>query len=408
MKTCVGVIAFSLAAASTSAQTQPSAVNTPADVVGFLMTNRAVVTCAREPGGVCPADRDAAEAARDTVTRALLVSLATVPIATSSSGFVYRLDPELGTMTRVSDSFGTFFVERAMTSGRGRTSFGVSGTTAAYDRLDGFNLRDGTLITTANQFRDEGAPFDTEALTLKLRTSTMTIFGSYGVTDRFEIGGAVPLVQLHLEGSRLEVYRGELRPQAGAVADASGIADVAVRGKYTVVSTPHGGAAAAAELRLPTGDETSLLGTGHPALRLLAIGSLEQPHVGVHGYVGIVQGGASDEYSAGGALTLAVTPRVTATGEFLFRRLSSLHTIGAASKVHPTFVGRDPLTGDPVPVDTMRLLPGDKTTSLSTMVTGFKWNAKASMVLTGQIQWRIGDGGLTAPFTPTLSFDYLF
>ena len=87
-------------------------------------------------------------------------------------------------------------------------------TTTGYDRLDGLNLRDGTLVTTANQFRDESAPFDTESLTLKIRTSTLTFFGAYGVTDRLEIGGALPLVQLNIDGSRLNVYRGTSFVQA--------------------------------------------------------------------------------------------------------------------------------------------------------------------------------------------------
>jgi hypothetical protein len=391
-------------ATSALAQQASGDVKTPADVISFLVTN--------PPTGVDTGnfqrDQDAAAATRDTITRALLVNLATVPIATSSSGFVYRLDPELGTMARVSDSFGTFFVERAMTSGRGRTSFGMSGTTAAYDRLDGFNLRDGTLITTANQFRDEGAPFDTESLTLKIRTSTLTLFGSYGVTDRLEIGGAVPLVQLHLEGSSLNVYRGNPGLLVSAVADASGVADIALRTKYTLVSVPGGGIAAGAEVRLPTGDETSLLGAGRAALRLLAVGSVEHARLGLHGNFAVVQGGVSDEIDGSGAVTIALTQRVTATGEFLIRHFSDLRTVGTVSALHPTFVGHDLQTGDPVPVDTFRLAPGAENLVLSTAVSGVKWNVKGGMVLTGQVQWRIGNSGLSAPFTPTISLDYLF
>jgi hypothetical protein len=30
------------------------------------------------------------------------------------------------------------------------------------------------------------------------------------------------------------------------------------------------------------------------------------------------------------------------------------------------------------------------------------------MVLTAEVLWRMGKGGLTAPFTPTISLDYLF
>jgi hypothetical protein len=369
-----------------------AAQQTPADVISFLVTNQSV------PTGDFQKDQAAAAATRDTIARALLVNLATAPIATSSSGFVYRLDPELGTMSRVSDSFGTFFVVRAMTSGRGRVSFGASGTSAAYDRLDGLDLRDGTLITTSNQFRDESAPFDTEALTLKIRTSTLTFFGAYGVTERLEIGGALPLVQLHIDGSRLNVYRGQSFVQATGTASASGVADAAVRAKYRLVSTRTAGFAAAAEVRLPTGDEQQLLGAGKAAVKLMGIGSVENAKVGAHGNFAVVRGGVSDEVDGGGAITFAATPKLTVGGELLFRRLSDVRQVIADSAAHPLISG----------VITQRLVPGATTATLSSAVTGIKWNAHATMVLTAEVLWRMGKGGLTAPFTPTISLDYLF
>ncbi len=368
------------------------AQQTPADVVSFLVTNQSVQT------GDFQKDQAAAAATRDTITRALLVNLSSVPIPTSSSGFAYRLDPELGTMSRVSDSFGTFFVERASTSGRGRVSFGASGSAANYDQLDGLNLRDGTLVTTANIFRDETAPFDTESLTLKMRTNTLTLYGSVGVTDRLEVGGALPLVQLHLEGSRVNVYRGQQFVQASGTADASGVADVAVRAKYLLVSAPGAGLAVGGELRLPTGDTANLLGAGKTAFRLVAIGSAERARLGVHGNGAFAWGGVSDEADIRGALTYAISPRVTATGEMLWRRFSDLKEMVPVSVPHPTIIG----------VDTMRLLPGVNATVLSTLVSGVKWNVGSTLVLTGQVQWRLNKGGLTAPVTPTLAFDYLF
>ena len=370
----------------------PVMAQTPADIISFLVTNQSV------PTGDFQKDQAAAAATRDTIARALLVNLATAPIATSSSGFVYRLDPELGTPTRVSDSFGTFFVERAMTSGRGRVALGASGSTADYDRLDGLNLRDGTLVTTANQFRDEPEPFDTERLTLRISTNTFTVFGTYGVTDRLEIGGALPLVQLHVEGSRVNVYRGQTFVQATASGDASGLADVAVRAKYRLISSGTGGFAVAGEVRLPTGNETYLLGTGHTAVRIVGIGSIENARVGVHGNAAVVRGGASNEIDGAGAVTFAASPRVTLTGEVLYRRLSDLHDIVASIEPHPTIAG----------VDTLRLVPGMATPTLASAVSGIKWNAWGTLVVTGQVVWRLADGGLTAPFVPLLGFDYLF
>jgi hypothetical protein len=372
--------------------TPVAAQQTPADIITFLVTNQSVQT------GDFQKDQAAAAATRDTMVRALQVTLATAPIASSSSGFVYRLDPELGTQARVSDSFGTFFVERAATSGSGRVSFGASATTASYDSLDGADLRDGTLLTTANRFGDEPAPFDTEALTLNIRTNTLTVYGSYGVTDRLEISGALPFVQLRIDGSRLNVFRGDSFVQASGTAESSGVADAAVRAKYRLFSGGRGGFALASELRLPTGDETTLLGAGKAAVRLIGIASIEDARAGAHANVAIVRGGVSDEFDASGALTFAATPRLTLAGEVLVRRLSDVRQFTVASEPHPSSAG----------VVTQRLVPGTKTVTQSSAVTGVKWNAHSRMVVTGEILWRLGKAGLTAPFTPTIAFDYLF
>ena len=66
----------------------------------------------------------------------------------------------------------------------------------------------------ANRFRDEPAPFDTESLTLRIRSSTMTVFGSVPVGERLEIGAAVPFLRLTVDGERINVYRGTAFPQA--------------------------------------------------------------------------------------------------------------------------------------------------------------------------------------------------
>ena len=222
--------------------------------------------------------------------------------------------------------------------------------------------------------------------------------GAYGVTDRLEIGGALPLVEMNIDGSRLNVYRGQSFVQASGTASASGMADVAVRAKYRLVATRTGGFAAAAEVRLPTGDEQLLLGAGTASLRLMGIGSVETASVGAHVNFSVLRGGVSDGIDGSGAITFAATPRVTLAGELLFRRLSDVRQVIAVSAAHPTSAG----------VFTERLAPGTATGTLSSAVTGIKWNARGTFVLTGEVLWRLGNAGLTAPFTPTISFDYLF
>jgi hypothetical protein len=331
-----------------------AAQSTITDIVGFLMTNQAVQTEDFER------DRAAAETARDALTRGLLVSLTSVPIATSSGGFVYRLNPELGTVERATESFGGFFVERALTPGHGRAAFGVSGSTSAFDSIDGHSLRDGSFVTIANQFRDEAGPFDTESLTLRIRSSTMTVFASFGISDRFEIGAAVPFLRLTLEGERINVYRGDSIQQAGATAVASGAGDAAIRAKYMLLAARSAGFAVAGEVRLPTGDETNLLGAGRAAVRIMGIGSFER--------------------------------------ELSGRFLSDLRTITLIGAPHPSYDG----------VETLRLTSGEAGRYIATGVAGLKWNLAGTMVLAGHLRWNITKTGLTAPLTPSVGIEYAF
>jgi opacity protein-like surface antigen len=362
------------------------------EIVGFLMLNQAVPTADFER------DRAAADAARQTIVNALLVNLASVPLSTSSGGFVYRFNEQLGTAERSADTFGPFFVERALTPGKGHPSFGVTASTSSFNKLDGKPLRDGTLLTIANQFRDERTPFDTEKLTLKIRSSGMTIFGSVPVTDRFEIGAALPLLRLELEGARINVYRGATLAQANASATASGVGDLALRGKVVLFRDQGLGVATAAEVRLPTGDRENLLGAGKAGYRISGLVSYEPSRFAIHANLGAAGGGVSNEVTIGAAALAAISPRVTLSGEMLARRVSELRDLDLLAAPHPTIVG----------VDTYRLVAGQGGNTALQLVAGLKWNVASTMVLGGHVRWSATHSGLTATLTPTVAFEYAF
>jgi hypothetical protein len=369
------------------------AQQTVGDILNFLVTNQSVQTSdARQ-------DRAAADAARDTITRALLLNLTSTPLASSSSGFLYKFNPSLGTVERASQSFGAFFVERAQTAGAGQASLGVTASTVTFDRLDGFDLRDGTLVTVANQFRDEAAPFDTESLALDVTSRTMTVIGAVGVTDRFEIGAAVPFLELTLDGRRSSVYRGQTFLQASGDATANGIGDIAVRGKYMLFSGGAAAVAAAGEVRLPTGDEVNLLGTGSTSYRAIGIVSYEPGAFALHGNAGILRGGVSDEETFSGAGSYAVTPRVTVSGELLMRHIAELREVGLVRAAHPRIIG----------VDTIRLsTTGTSGTTLATAIAGAKWNVGNKVVIGGHVAVPLRYRGLTARFIPTVALEFAF
>jgi hypothetical protein len=363
------------------------------DVLDFLVTQNQSV-----PTGAPEKDREAAQATSQTISRALLVALATVPISSSTGGFTYVFNSQLGTVERTSETFGPFFTERATGAGRNQASFGVTYQYARFSTLDGNELRAGTFVTTANKFRGEAAPFDVDVLTLNIETNTVTVFGNYGVTDHFDVAAAVPLVALRMDGQRINTYYGQSFLKARGSATTAGLADVAVRAKYSLIAQRGSGLAVGTEVRLPTGREEDLLGAGAAALKVLALASVERGRIGTHLNGGYTVGGISKELSYSGALTFASTPHVTLTGELIGRRIDDLKGITQAVFPHPLYVG----------VDTIRLLPGTAGANIAMAVGGVKWNTGGKWLLNTNVLIPLTDAGLSARIVPTVALDYSF
>lgn len=373
-----------LRASSVSAQQNVS------DALTFLVTNVSVNT------GSVERDAAAAEATSATISRALLANLATLPVTSTSGAFAYRLNPDIGTVERTSRTFGAVFVDRALTSGSGTAGVGVTFQHLHFTALDGRNLRDGTLVTTANQFVDEPQPFDVDQLALSLDADVVTLYGNVGLGNRIDIGGAVPLVWLRMDGSRVNTYRGTQFTQAAATATAIGVADILVRGKVTVFEEGSSGVAAAVDVRLPTGRQEDLLGTGSTSVRFSALGSLEGQSTSAHAMAGLALGGLADEFDYGVAFATAAAPRFTITAEALGRVVDTPGDIRSVSQPHPTLAG----------VQTIRLLPGTSRLKTLTVAPGLKWNLSETWVLAANVGVPIMKGGLRAPLLPFVGLEY--
>jgi hypothetical protein len=361
------------------------------DVLTFLLNNQSVST------GSVDRDRQAALATTATISRALVANLATLPVPSASSGFVYRFNSDLGTMERASQNFGPFFVERAVTPGRGAVSFGLAFQQFRFTTLDGQNLRDGTLLTTANQFVDEAAPFDADRLTLDIDASVATFYASVGVSDRIEVGVAAPVMSLNLSGERIDTYRGQAFTQAVGQAHAAGLADIVLRTKVIAYQEEGSGIAGAVDVRLPTGRAEDLLGAGAASVKFSAIGSLESGTVSGHANVGFSLGGLARELSASAAVAAAAGRHVTLDGEILGRMIDAPGGIVQVAAPHPTLQN----------VETIRLLPSGSRLTILSVVTGFKWNLTDTWVLSGSVTIPLTSEGLNAPLTPFVGLDYL-
>ncbi len=360
------------------------------DALTFLVTNQSVAT------GSIERDSAAAEATSRTIARAMLVNLATLPVSSTSGAFTYRLNPALGTVERSTQTFAPMFVDRAVTSGAGTAGFGVTFQHLHFTALDGRNLRDGSLVTTANQFVDEPEPFDIDRLTLQMDADIATLYGSVGLGNRIDIGAAAPLVWLRVNGSRVNTYRGREFTQATAQARAVGLADVLLRAKATLFEQDGGALAAAVDARLPTGRSADLLGAGSASVRIAALGSLEGPNTAVHANVGIARGGLASEMTYGAALAVAAAPVLTIDVEAFGRRVDTAGDIVTTAQPHPSLAG----------VQTLRLLPGSRGLHTLTIAPGIRWNLTDTWVLVGTVGLPLLRGGLRAPILPFAGLEY--
>lgn len=381
-----------LAAIALTVAAPARAQDTLSGVLSFLLINRSVQT------GDFTRDEQAAAATRDAIVSFLQTELATLPITSPASGFTYRLDPSLGAAVRSSDSFGPFFTERSLSAGRRQYSFGIAFSQAAFDTMDGQNLRTGTLVATASRLTGDTQPFDAETLTIRMNSQVVTLTAHAGVTDRLDVGVAVPLVTVNFSGERVDTYRGSAAVQATASASATGLGDVVIRGKYNVWRRGASGVAAGAEARLATGDPQNLLGGGENLFTPRAMVSYERGWLGVHGNGGYTIGETVRAIEYSGAVSAVASPRVTFVGEIVGRRVSHSHQL--TDIVEP----RLDLTG----VETIRLVALPATTNHAIVVGGVRWNVAGRWLVGAYVLRPITTAGLNARWVSSINVDYAF
>jgi hypothetical protein len=409
----------------------------------------------------------------------IATQFATFPLGSSTGGFTYELDETLGTFRRNSRSFGPSFGERALTIGRRKLSVGFNYQRTSYDTLEGQNLADGSIKFYLRHqdccgFADRAnltgfmvipdgtrliPPFEGDVveaeLSLDAVTQTTAIFANYGMTDRWDIGLAVPLVRVSLDAqveARILRLVTETAPdvhtfQTGSPdatltvvrsGRSSGLGDITIRSKYQLFRAAGRGLAMALDVRLPTGDENNLLGAGGTHWKMLLVASDDRGRFGYHvntGYtaatgtvaapwVGPVPARVPDEINYSGGFEFVASPRLTLMGDLLGR---SLRGAGRLDVVSKRFEYNDPslfVAGLPGPgcggfggptggftctsafFDEFDPRPGNLTLLLGT--SGLKFNFAGNLLISGSVLFPLTNAGLRSRVTMALGIDYAF
>jgi hypothetical protein len=295
---------------------------------------------------------------------------------------------------------------------------------------------DGTLL---NPFF-EGDVIEA-ALSLNVSTDMVALFGNYGLTNRWDVGIAVPFVRVEMDASvlatikRLATASNPLihtfeagNPNATtrtfqSSGSATGIGDIELRTKYRVFDFPAGGLAAAVDVRLPTGNEADLLG-GSTQVKAFVVESAGSDRLTQHVNVGYtfssnststITGGSQpipsptfpDEVNYAVGLEYVVHPKVTAIGDIVGRNLRDVGRLELAEKTFSFQPGGAP----PPPVATMQFQefqPKPGNLNLLYGTAGIKWNPVGNVLISGSVLFPLNDAGLKSRLTTIIGLDYAF
>ncbi len=417
----------------------------------------------------------------------MATQFSTFPLGSSTGGLTYVFDESVGTFRRGSASFGPLFAERALTIGRRKLSVGFNYQRTSYNTFEGQNLSDGSIKfylrhndcctgspTAPLVFQPNGTrlnpPFEGDlieaALSLEATTHTTAAFANYGVTDRWDVGLAVPFVRVNLDASvtarilrlvtglddggpppigateeqlqpALNTHTFELNnPNARLTVQrsgrATGLGDIVLRTKYHFLRFAGGGLAGAVDLRLPTGDKDNLLGAGGTEAKFLLVGSSERGRLGQHvnlGYTaasgtvagtlaGLTSAPLPDEINYSGGVEFVGNPRFTLIGDLVGRTLRGAGRLDLVSKnfeynrfvdftsTVPGCAGFFGTVCKTIPLNEFAPRAGNLTLLLGT--GGVKFNLAGNLLVSGSVLFPLSKAGLRSRATTVIGLDYAF
>lgn len=363
---------------------------------------------------------------------ALTSQIVSLPLPPPASGFTYQFDPALGVFTRTTTSFGPILSERADTIGARRVSVGFSFQRLTFDSIEGVDLNSVPAVFTHDSAELRGGREDvvTTLNAIDAKVTRSAAFASYGVTNRLDVSIVIPFVTADMVVTSNATIRrlGTTDPETHffralddtigtrrtftAFGHASGAGDVTVRLKQNVNKGSHQGLAVGADLRLPTGDEKNLLGTGAPGVQPFAAWSANLGALSPHANLGYQWNGSS---ILGGDPGTGVSKDLPDVG---------VYSAGAVIELHSRLTAAVDLLGRYV-IDSPRLTREDfhaldgvsifpnitfKRGSFNELsaAAGLKINTVGRMLVNLNMLVRLNSVGLRDKISPLVGLEYAF
>lgn len=368
---------------------------------------------------------------------AIAEQLTALPLPSPAAGFTYKFDPSTGTFVRSTTSFGPILADRGETIGRHRLAFGANYQFFSFDQLDGTSLSSVPAVFRHDDYQTTPGRDDVIATENSIQATVTQFTGAltYGLTDRIDISAAVPIVR-----TRLSLLSNDTIERVGTGADtgvhyffdptavgnhgtshqvfaqgeAGGIGDVVLRARGSVMREGRRALAVGLDLRLPTGDELNLLGSGavgvRPFAALSASYSRMAPHVNVayqwNGrsvLAGDVRTAAKadmpDQFQFAAGTDVSVNPRLSMVFDLFADRL-----LNSPRLTTFPFTATGPFGS----VDLRDLSFETASFWTGSGSVGLKTNVARQLLINVNLRFAIGHNGLTDRLTPLVGLEWAF
>ena len=350
----------------------------------------------------------------------MAAQLSQLPTATAISGSGLTFSRSLGVFTASTDSLGTILTQRGETLGRHKLFVSFNYQRFGFGSIDGIGLKNLNTVNVVD-FGTSKA-FVQANNRIDLSVDQFAVVGSFGLTSRIDVSLLVPFAKVTLKtgssGTEFDVDSSNhpLTPRnlgtnflAGSD---SGIGDIAVNLKGNILKLEHASMAVGGEVRFPTGDESNFLGTGaygfKPYFILSSHHSRVTPNVNL-GYQWNSKSALFINPSTGAQLNLPssflysggadfrIIDRLTLTAEFLGQAVINGPRLASASKSIP---------GQSASFASVTTL--SSTYAMDNIGVGFKTSPFKGFLVTGNVLFKLDEGGLRSKIVPLVGISYRF
>jgi hypothetical protein len=344
---------------------------------------------------------------------------------------------------------------------------------AVYNHSDGLNP-DGTARKPTDPPSPGNPGVELEYIRtnnrVDLKVHQFTFYATYGLTNRVDVSVAIPILNVRLgvtsdativrtsdpivQGAALKTawlaspntFPGDLYPSTGPALGcqntsagctgyfhyfdpmnpanslsarfpnaktASGIGDVVLRAKGTIIKRERTAVALGTDVRVPTGDEKDFLGTGAAGVKPFLSASYHariSPHLNL-GYefngdsilagslITGKKGHLPDQLFYSGGVDAGVTKKLTLAADLLGQRFYDAPGVRQGPWVD--------IRGNSHP-DIPNAIPIHRSFNTDDLALGAKYSPFGNWLVTGNVQIKLDDGGLRAKVVPLIGVSYTF